>query len=384
MLFNTKYMSIVRMNVAHSQELNVFDRLSYGFDSNTQFTSWKTKQSDQRGYQLYSSVQGTAKALRGDIVELDLGIKSGCIQSRSTVTGFGGGVSTLTDTVVQMQATYKGFGAFTPFATFAMNMPTGLSTLRGNERRGVMDKDLVFHTRFGEGFNFNPGIGFTYALSPELIYNFGIGYNARGAYTPNGDTLTVLKPGNQVIATSGLTYRVKDYSLGINASATYEKVSLNDSEKNFKPGNSYTLGVNASRNWNDIQSTSLSANYTYTAKNTSYDFFLGAFLKEAQNSNSSVISASLQHDYRINNAVGVFGRATYLKRDKNLYDQISDQYVSAKTKIGGELGTNISISQNASLNASVGLFRLRQNQTPYSPALLSSGLQGSLGVRVGF
>ncbi|MPR12670.1 hypothetical protein [Microvirga tunisiensis] len=62
-----------------------------------------------------------------------------------------GTVSTLTDTTTHLQFAYEGFENVQPFVTFDMNLPTGKETLRGREKNAVMDRDLVFQTRFGEG-----------------------------------------------------------------------------------------------------------------------------------------------------------------------------------------------------------------------------------------
>ena len=91
-----------------------------------------------------------------------------------------------------------------------------------------------------------------------------------------------------------------------------------------------------------------------------------------------------QQNYQITAPWSVFARLSYLNRDKNLYDPVSNYYVSAKRKLTSELGTAYALGQNVSLNASLGLFHLKQASTPYAEAVKSRGVVGSFGVRAGF
>ena len=149
----------------------------------------------------------------------------------------------------------------------------------------------------------------------------------------------------------------------------------------FRPGDSIMVGLTAAVQWDERNQTSGSAAATRTDRNTKIRFddpaAFGLFNTEAQNSNSTVTSANLQHDYRINRDYGLFIRGSYLHRDHNKYDPVSEFYSTAKTKITGEIGISSTL-YGVNVRTSIGMLNLKTGEAPDQPAQTSTGLIGSV------
>jgi hypothetical protein len=348
------------------------------------FVSWHSKNDSDKGHQFFAPLEATSKFTVGSDVSVEAGAKTAYISSSNDSRFANGTVSTLTDTTTHLQVSYDGFERVQPFVTFDMNLPTGKATLRGREKSAVMDRDLVFQTRFGEGWNFNPGIGATVPLGEHLVATLAVGYNFRGGYVPDGDTGFRYEPGDQTLVTAGLQYLSEDWLLSVTGIMTRETTSKLAGVEFFRPGTSFAVLGQGVYKWTSQHATSASFYFNETSKNTVQDLFTGDLLVEEENSNSALTIARLSHQYDFSSRWGVFGAAELLHRDANLYDEVSDLFIPAKTKVTVEGGLVLRYGAAVTGNLSAGVFTLRQSSTPYAGSQRYEGFIGRANLAVAF
>ncbi|MDR2006671.1 MAG: hypothetical protein LBP78_05445 [Acidaminococcales bacterium] len=136
-----------------------------------EYYSWKDSRQN-RGRQLYLPVQyGYVDGA------FSYGISGGYIISNSNLPH--GKVSTLDDVGLSF-AYEKKYKKFDAVYTLAVNTPTGKRTLYGSN--AVMPDDLVRKPRFGEGWNFTPGVLLSWRVKPEDTWSLGLNYSINGRY----------------------------------------------------------------------------------------------------------------------------------------------------------------------------------------------------------
>lgn len=369
--------------------------VAYGSDANTKFNvvetsftthfvAWHGSKGSGRGFQSFTPLELSISGPAGEWSWM-LGARSAFIASENQTTGARGSVRTLSDTVLQGQLTYEGNPLFQPFFTLAVNAPTGHASLRGNEKNAIMDRDLVFQTRFGEGWNINPAFGVSVPLSSELTATTAIGYNIRGRYKPDGDLGWTFQPGGQIISSLGLQYLTREWLAALDIKIVRDTApSKLDGIKYFFPGTSFTIGGQIARQWNEQHSTSLQFNVTSTTHNKSFDLLSGLYARDQKNSNSNVYNVSIAHEYKLREHVSVFGRAEWLFRDRNLFQPESDFFVSAKTRYTVEAGLQARLTSSLNSMVSLGYVHVRQDATPYANARQLAGIIGRMSVRAQF
>jgi hypothetical protein len=348
------------------------------------FVSWHSTRGSGEGYQFFLPLEEITKFTVGSSVSIEAGVKTGYISSSNESPSARGTVSSLTDTTTHLQFAYEGFYSVQPFVTFDMNLPTGKATLRGREKYAVMDRDLVFQTRFGEGWNFNPGIGVTVPFGQSLVATLAVGYNVRGSYVPDGDTGFHYNPGDQAIVTAGLQYLSENWLLSVTGILTREATSKLAGVEFFRPGTSFAILGRGAYKWDAQHATTASLYFNNTNKNAVLDFFTGALLPEEDNSNSALTIARLSHQYDFSSRWGVIGAVELLHRDANLYDEVSDLFIPAKTKATLEGGLVLKYSPAITGNVSAGVFSLRQASTPYTGSQRYEGFIGRANLAVAF
>jgi hypothetical protein len=92
----------------------------------------------------------------------------------------------------------------------------------------------------------------------------------------------------------------------------------------------------------------------------------------------------MSHQYDFSSRWGVFGAVEFLYRDANLYDEVSDLFIPAKTKATVEGGLVLKYSPAVTGNVSAGVFSLRQASTPYTGAQRFEGFIGRANLSVTF
>jgi len=156
------------LNMAHALDINVQTGLS---------TNWWDSDTDDRGSQTYVPV--TIDGVRGNF-------------SLRVLTAFVGtrvdpdeeskaSLSTVVDTKLNFSYAIVEKLPVDILLGLDFNLPTGKTDLDDEERRTLLDPDLVAISRYGEGFNVNPTI--TVAKQEERWgVGVGIGYLVRGEY----------------------------------------------------------------------------------------------------------------------------------------------------------------------------------------------------------
>lgn len=79
-----------------------------------------------------------------------------------------------------------------------INMPTGKASLHGSQVNAVMSEHFVGFSRYGEGWNYTPGIAISRKTGPEDTWTLGTLYSFRGKYTPDDSTGNIT-PGDEWI-----------------------------------------------------------------------------------------------------------------------------------------------------------------------------------------
>lgn len=361
----------------------IFKKFEWSSDTNSEFVAWGGP-SNSNGYQVFSTENfGLSTSLQNDL-NIDFAVKGGHIVSHSGTAGSEGTVSTLVDTTFHTMVSYDGFERFQPFVTLDMNLPTGRATLYGSEKNAIMDRDLVPQTRFGEGWNFNPGVGVTVPFSSDWVGSLAVGYNFRSSYTPDGDYLSDYDPGDQLVATAGLTYLSGPWLLSGNLTYTNEAESNLEGIPYFDPGDAYSGTTQLAYRWAPAHTTRLSAAINYTAKNKITDFFSGGYVDEEKNSNSTLYTISVSHTYNLSEALSLTGTLGALLRNNNSYEANSDFFVPAKTKYSAAIDANYSFNDSMSGTVGVGAFTLNQDATPYLDSQHYIGFTGHAYLKINF
>src|ERR1700744_3252272 len=90
------------------------------------------------------------------------------------------------DTQASFNLTFQNFETIQPLLGLALNLPTGNSSLPGNQRFTRMDPDLVDVGSYGVGFNINPTAGFIIGLNKTTAISLAAGYTWQGDFTREG------------------------------------------------------------------------------------------------------------------------------------------------------------------------------------------------------
>src|SRR5215510_3998181 len=121
------------------------------------------------GSQFYASLTGAMSANRANAALWELAARTGYVWSHHGTQGQEATYVGPTDTQLTAKVTLGGFAYVSPFVSVNTNVPTGDSFLPGQQRFARMDPDLVEIGTYGEGFNVNPAVGFTYAPTATLL-----------------------------------------------------------------------------------------------------------------------------------------------------------------------------------------------------------------------
>ncbi|BAU10791.1 hypothetical protein LEP3755_12830 [Leptolyngbya sp. NIES-3755] len=204
-----------------------------------------------------------------------------------------GSVSTLSDTSVSLSYTL-GQSRIPIRFNLDANVPTGQATLFGNQKNAIMDGALVQQTRFGEGWNFAPGISVSYPISPKDVLGLGVSHIMRGKFDPNGDVSNdVINPGNETVATLQYQHRDRNWLLIGGLIYTHYGTTRRDGQDYYRSGD--RLDANATLVFSPFQGhrVQLSGRYFTQARNDVVNFFTGDFAKESANSNGRSILVSI-------------------------------------------------------------------------------------------
>jgi hypothetical protein len=215
-----------------------------------------------------------------------------------------------------------------------------------------MDPDLVPVGSFGAGANVNPTAGFVFGVDQHTAVSLSGGYLWQGDFVKEGINLGTDPTDKDIIATTDLKQKVSPgntYTLNGNVSSTYDRLVLNgslaymgashaslDDITSGRAGAKLTANASASYNFTERAALSTNVSWSFAEKNQ-IPTAIGDLVNEPSNSNSNVVIVSVDPSYVVNNRLKIAANYSYLYRDANYYDQLQDQFISAKHKnsVGG-------------------------------------------------
>lgn len=339
------------------------------------YVSWETRQSavanpaPSKGSQVYVPFGVQISATPSEDLSFDALVRSGYVTTHNVVTDRYGAVSvgdihTWTDTSTSLTATYKALSWIQPYASLALNLPTGSTMLTDSQRLTLIDSDIVQVPAYGQGFNVAPTVGFNLPINSTSMFNFAAGYTVRGDYRRstggmwNGPYITV-RPGEVLTLTAGYGYFSGPISFVTAISwstetrtdwVPYDKPAFGY----FKNGETFTANGTLSYAWSNEFSTRFSAIYSYTRRNH-VDFVpvdppSHNFVVEDFNSNSAMVRLAFEAPYRFDDwtITPSFG---YVYRDHNAWSVTDGRFIPAKRAWLAGIAANYALTQLISINA---------------------------------
>lgn len=154
----------------------------------SQYFTWKDNQGHS-GYQFYQPYE-----FNYTNKDTEVGLRTGYVTSGNKSVA-NGQVSTWTDTVLSV-AQKNEKNKYSLRYYLDINMPTGKSGLNGTN--SIMSNDLVELDRFGEGWNYTPGVSVSRKISKKDIWTLETYYALHRSYTYDTSiTNGRLEPGNE-------------------------------------------------------------------------------------------------------------------------------------------------------------------------------------------
>src|SRR5262245_4733674 len=148
------------------------------------------------GSQFYAPTTAAMTANLANAALWEFAVRTGYVWSHHATKGQEATYEGLTDSVLSAKVTIGGFTYVSPFVSVSANVPTGDSFLPGQQRFVRMDPDLVELGAYGEGFNVNPVVGFTFAPTAALLISPSVGYAWRGKFDREGGFIIVNNNGS--------------------------------------------------------------------------------------------------------------------------------------------------------------------------------------------
>lgn len=304
--------------------------------------------------------------------------RGGWVHARQKTLGVEGDVATTLDTQASATVTYMGFTGIQPFAALELNLPTGRAAVPGNFN-ARMDPDLVDVASFGEGFNYGPSAGFNVPINDNLIVSASAGYTRRGAFTrettltpPQGGSFFIvpanLDPGNVFTATTSVGFKIENFTGKVTGSFSTESATKQNDAPFVKPGHRYLASATGSYAWpqEHIGVTTANFSFAHANRNDVLFVYLGApvaLITEAQNTNSNLYQATLDHLFVWDQyAIGPLG--SFLYRDNNGYDAATLQFVPAKTRWSAGAVAKYAPNSTVTFNARVERIWTHEDENP--------------------
>lgn len=305
--------------------------------------------------------------------------RGGWVRASQSTVGITGQVSTATDTVASTTVTYTGLQGVQPFASLALNLPTGLAALPGTAANARMDPDLVDIASFGEGFNFGPTLGFNLPITDSFILSMSAGYTRRGAFsresglTPPGPghggepIPSIINPGNVYTVTGSVGYQNGPFTGKLTGTISNETTTMVNNMPFVRPGKRYLVAGTGSYTWpwEHVGVTTLDASAAHSNSNDVLFVFFGAptfLIPEPFNTNSNLYRVGLEHTFDFGKFV-VGPTGSFLFRDNNGYDPTTVQFVPSKERWSAGMITRYAASDSVVLNARVERVWTRENES---------------------
>jgi hypothetical protein len=304
-------------SVAQAMDVSVQTGLNYN--------SWDSDTND-RGSQTYVPV--TIDAAHGDF---SARVLSAFVSTRIDPSDASkNSMTTAIDTKVNVSyAVVERFPVDILFG-FDLNLPTGRTNLDSEERRMLLDPDLVTISRYGEGFNVNPTI--TVAKQGEQGgVGIGVGYLWRGEYDFS-DSAENFNPGDIFNVTAEGIYAITDAWQGrlFGEMAWYGTDEIDDQDY-YQEGDFILAGIGVDY-YHTRWEAALSAQSIYRGK-SEFPTDNQLLATEDRAGYGDEYLADLTVRYLMNPETTLSSRLYYLKVMENDYDADDPSFIDEKQKI---------------------------------------------------
>lgn len=331
--------------------------LSVSFENH--FYNWKS-QTGQKGSQ---HVMPFNLAYQNGA--FNFGLRRAYIRSANKSPELYGRLSHWSDTSMSFAYTAFQEKALPVRFNLSTNIPNGKATLSGNEKNAVMDSNLVWQTRFGEGFNITPGINIAYALTEKDTIGFGISRIFRGSFDPNGDVENdKIKQGADTIATFQYARTGERGQIQFNFTQQHSGVTKRDNKAYYKKGRLRTFDVNSHFALTDNQVIYGGYSYAYRQKDKYINNLTGNLDIEQFNSNGSTHWLNAGYSYYLGKHT-FGGVVEYLKINSNSYDHVNALFVPKRVKKTAGLNYQYRWTKQFTIDLSAKRFKMKDNATPY-------------------
>ncbi len=320
-----------------------------------------------KGSQLYAPLTLGRVVDYAGSARFEVAAKSAYIWSHHDTPGQEASYSGLTDSQVSASVTVSGFKYVSPLLGVLVNLPTGQSFLPGAQRFARMDVDLVEIGAYGEGFNLNPFIGFTFAPSRQLTLTPSVGYAWRGKFDKEGfdegSGLYTLRqsidPGDVFTASLNAAGKIGAATFQASAVFTSESDLTKDGVPFARLGRGYI--ANLAILYPIMERFNLLGNVSWKFNEKNKIAGEGGLVDEAKNSNSHLIIGSIQPMYDLAEGLRLGINYSILYRSENFYDIVEEAFIPAKLKHSVGLTLDYGISQNTTLSLTGSRFWVEQH-----------------------
>jgi hypothetical protein len=367
--------------------------VSLKLNPDARFTTWESKYEDgttvSSGLQYYMPFGGKFTA-QNDQMKFDFTARSGFVRTKNTVTDDAGirttaEVETQTDTSVAGTVVLNSIPGIQPYASVAVNIPTGTTVLDRTERLALVDPDIVQVPSYGQGRNVAATVGANIPISDNAMISVAWGYNDRGAFRRLRplflvDAAATFDPGNTRTIEAGYSFEYGALSFWINGSSTRETAStLADDVEFFTPTDYYQSGKGTtvtgglSYAWTPNFSTQIDISKLRYERNRVFDEVAFEMLKEPFNSNNELTTVSLQATYRFG-SLALSPVFNYTRRKYNDWDPLTFQFVPSKTILATGLTASYALNDETSIMGRVERSWLHESDNPEKTGHVGSGV----------
>lgn len=165
----------------------------------------------------------------------------------------GAGVAGLTDVQAALSYTRE-IGESSLIVNANLNLPTGKQELTPEEfKTTTLLSQNIYDFQvsgFGQGFGVSTGATWAVPVGDRFALGLGGSYQMQGGYTPIADMVEAYDPGNQVLVTGGIEYRIaRTMAFSVNGSITFYGTDTVGGAERFDAGTKGAAEVQFVREW---------------------------------------------------------------------------------------------------------------------------------------
>lgn len=294
------------------------------------------------------------------------GLRRAYIQSANKSPNQRGELSGWSDTSASLAYTLNQESNLPIRLNLSANLPNGKATLSGDEKNAIMDGNLVWQTRLGEGRNITPGINIAHSFTDKDTIGFGISKIFRGEFDPNADVENdEINPGDDTIATVQYTRTGQRGQMSLGFTHQSSGITTRAGKAYYQKGHLRTLDANGQYALTPNQLLYGGYSYSYRQKDKYINNLTGDLEAEQFNSNGGSHWLNVGYSWYFKDKHNVGTSVDYLKIKSNSYDQINALYIPARTKVGVGANYQYQITPQAQLSLSAKRFNMKDDPTPY-------------------